>query len=248
MTILGMFIFEHFLIFCDQFPLRISRCDSHDFWLTLSHMIPIIKFARSIALVGFIFAHIALAGCGRQDDAGQQANPGGGSADAQGSAAAGHGTTVAGVTFVPPAQWQDMGPGGMRQAQYHLAPVAGDPAPAEVNVFTFGPQSGGGVDANLQRWIGQMVLPDGKDPAAAAEHSRFTADGMPGHIVSLDGGYKSGGGRPMGGDGAVLPGYRLVGVVLEGPQGSVFFKLTGPVATARAMEPQLLAMVKAAHR
>ena len=44
-----------------------------------------------------------------------------------------------------------------------------------------------------------------------------------------------------------MPGYRLVGVVIEGPRGSLFFKLTGPVATARQMEVDLLAMVKGAR-
>lgn len=236
----------------------------------LSAMILSIKIARSVVLVGCTLAHFSLAGCGGDEQVAQQGHPGGSPADAPGSSPAGqaaasaagtapsasatghgttgHGTTLAGVTFVPPGNWQDLGPSGMRQAQYQLAPVSGDAAPAEVNVFYFGPQSGGGVDANLQRWIGQMILPDGSDPAASVQHSAFTADGMPGHLISLDGSYKSGGGRPMGGEGAVLPGYRLVGVVLEGPQGSVFFKLTGPVATARAMESDLLAMVKAAHR
>ena len=71
---------------------------------------------------------------------------------------------------------------------------------------------------------------------------------MPGHMVSLDGSYKSGGGRPMGGGGEVLPGYRLVGVVVEGPQGSLFFKLTGPKATVAVMEPQLVEMVKKAQK
>ena len=56
----------------------------------------------------------------------------------------------------------------------------------------------------------------GGDPATVAERSTFTADGMPGHVVALDGSYKSGGGRPMGGDGEILEGYRLVGVVVEG--------------------------------
>jgi hypothetical protein len=93
-----------------------------------------------------------------------------------------------------------------------------------------------------------MSLPDGGDPAAQAQRSEFTADGMPGHIVSVNGSYKSGGGRPMGGGGEILPGYRLVGVVLEGPQGSLFFKLTGPEATARAMEGDLLTMVKGARK
>jgi hypothetical protein len=157
-------------------------------------------------------------------------------------------TTLAGVHFTPPANWQDLGANGMRQAQYRLDPVEGDSAQGEVNVFYFGPQSGGGVQANLDRWIGQMTLPDGADPATAIARDTFTANGMPGHVVSLDGTYKSGGGRPMGGDGQMLPGYRLVGVVLEGPQGSLFFKLTGPESTVRAMETDLLNMVKAAQK
>jgi len=164
------------------------------------------------------------------------------------AAQAGASTAIAGVAFTPPAGWQDLGPTNMRQAQYRLAPVGGDTAPGEVNVFYFGAESGGGVDANLQRWIGQMVLPDGGDPAAAAQRSSFTADGMAGHIVSLEGSYKSGGGPMMGGETKILPGYRLVGVVLEGPQGSVFFKLTGPVATAKAMEVDLLKMMQAATK
>lgn len=155
---------------------------------------------------------------------------------------------LAGVAFTPPAGWQDIGPSNMRVAQYRLAPVAGDSAPGEVNVFYFGPASGGGVDANLQRWIGQMVMPDGSDPAAAAQRSSFTADGMPGHVVTLDGTYKSGGGPMMGGETKLLEGYRLVGVVLEGPEGSLFFKLTGPVATAKAMEAQLMPMMQGAKK
>ncbi|MCB1184925.1 hypothetical protein KDM41_15975 [bacterium] len=159
------------------------------------------------------------------------------------------GTTVAGITFNPPAGWQNLGADGMRQAQFRLAPVEGDTEAAEVNVFYFGAASGGGVEANLARWIGQMQLPNGGDPAAAASRSTFTADGMPGHVVSLDGTYMSGSMRPMGG-GEKTPkeGFRLVGVVLEGPQGSVFFKLTGPAATAGAMEGELMTMVQAAHK
>jgi hypothetical protein len=214
-----------------------------------------IKIARSRLLVGtLLLLLVALAGCGGDGETEKRA-PGGSAADAASAvhgggdpATSSSGTILAGVTFTPPANWRDLGPDGMRKAQYRLDPVEGDAAPAEVNVFYFGPQSGGGVEANLQRWIGQMVVPDGGDPAAVAERSTFTADGMAGHVVALDGSYKSGGGRPMGGGGAALPGYRLVGVVLEGPQGSLFFKLTGPAATARAMEGDLVTMVQDARK
>jgi hypothetical protein len=215
-----------------------------------------IKIARLRGAAGLALAVlIVLAGCGGGDQTAEQSKPGGHAADAppntqfdETGTPSREGTTVAGVTFSPPGDWKDLGPSNMRKAQYRLAPVEGDAAEAEVNVFYFGPQSGGGVEANLERWIGQMTLPDGGDPAAQAQRSTFTADGMPGHIVSLNGSYKSGGGRPMDGGGEILPGYRLVGVVLEGPQGSLFFKLTGPEATARAMEGDLLTMVKGARK
>lgn len=155
-------------------------------------------------------------------------------------------TTIAGVSFTPPTAWEDLGPSGMRQAQYEHPPVGEDTEPAAVNVFYFGPQSGGGVQANLDRWVGQMTLPGGGDPAAAAERSEFTVHGMTAHVVELDGTYQAGG--MGGGDAGPRPGHRLVGVVLEGPQGSLFFKLTGPEQTARVMEEGLLAMVRGARK
>ena len=206
-----------------------------------------IDIARSRFLVGIVLMLLlAFAGCGKDDKQAQQSVPVGDAVDAHSSAPGG--TMIAGVTVDVPDSWNDIGPSGMRQAQFRMAPVEGDQAEGEVNVFYFGPTSGGAVEANLARWIGQITLPDGADPATSVERSTFNTNGMPGHVVALNGSYKSGGGRPMGGDGEIMPGYRLVGVVIEGPQGSVFFKLTGPEATARAMEGQLLPMVKNARK
>jgi len=201
-----------------------------------------------VLVVGSLFA---LAACGGDDaDYGRQQTPQSG-ADARiathskGNPPALPGSqTIAGITFSAPSHWKNLEASGMRQAQFRLPPVSGDSAEGEVNVYYFGPKSGGGVEANLQRWIGQMTLPEG----GQAQRETFTADGMNAHLVSLNGTYKSGGGRPMGGGGKPLPGYRLVGVVLEGPQGSLFFKLTGPEATAKVMEGDLMKMVRGARR
>lgn len=200
-----------------------------------------------------LFALVALAACGSKDEAATrqaaaQASPPAAHEAPPPAPASGGQAVQAGVAYTPPAGWQDLGPSNMRVAQYRLAPIGGDAAPGEVHVFYFGAESGGGVEANLARWIGQMVLPGGGDPAAAAKRSTFTADGMAGHVVTLDGTYKSGGGPMSGGETKMLEGYRLVGVVLEGPQGSLFFKLTGPAATAKAMEAQLMTMMQGARK
>jgi hypothetical protein len=231
-----------------------QRLAGRSFPHTLSPMIYPNPTARSRFLVTVVLSGlVALAGCGGGDKD-ESSNAAGSAADAH-SAPAQHPdarsgrATMAGVSFVAPSHWTPLGPSGMRKEQWRLAAVEGDSAAAEVNLFYFGENSGGGVQANLDRWIGQMVLPEGADPATAIERATFTTpEGLKGHIVALNGGYKSGGGRPMGGDGEVLEGHRLVGVVLEGPQGSLFFKLTGPEATARAMEKDLRAMVGSARK
>ncbi len=150
---------------------------------------------------------------------------------------------IAGVVFTPPAAWRNLGPREMRQAQYRLDPVSGDAEAGEVNVFYFGGGQGGDVESNLQRWAGQM-----SQTTAAPARSSFDVGGLPAHLITVDGAYSGGMGGPMGGGGPAKPGYRLVGVVLEAPEGNVFFKLTGPVATARAMEDDLMAMVRGARR
>lgn len=212
------------------------------------------KIARShFLLVCALLSLLVLAACGNGDSNAEQEQTTQHGADARiathsqgNSPVMAAGATIAGITFNPPSYWKDLEASGMRQAQYRLAPVADDTAEGEVNIYYFGAQSGGGVQANLQRWIGQMTLPDGADPSTVAHNDTFTADGMAGHVVSLNGSYKSGGGRPMGGGTTLMPGYRLVGVVLEGPEGSLFFKLTGPQATAEIMEVELMKMVQSA--
>ncbi len=217
--------------------------------------------ARLLTIAATLLFVLLVAACGGQQDTQQQPAARSAAADANPAPAAelatddgptthaepGQPVTIAGVTVTPPASWRDLGAAGMRQAQFHLDPVGDDAAPGEVAVFYFGPQSGGGVEANLQRWIGQMSLPDGGDPAQAASRRSFSVGGMPAHVVALDGTYNAGGMGGMGAAGQPQPGFRLVGVVLEGPQGSLFFKLTGPRETANAMQDGLLTMVRGAR-
>ena len=51
--------------------------------------------------------------------------------------------------------------------------------------------------------------------------------------VDVSGAY-TGMGGPTAQPGPAVPGYRLLGAIVEGPQGSIFFKFTGPAKTVAA--------------
>ncbi len=157
--------------------------------------------------------------------------------------------TVAGVTFVAPSTWTSHGASGMRFADYSFGPVEGDKDSATMVVFYFGPQGGGGVEANIERWIGQMALADGADPHTVAKKLDFdTPDGLKAHLVEVAGIYNAGSMGGMGAAAGPREGYRMAGVVLEAPGGNLFFKLTGPEKTADQMIAGLQALVMGAKK
>ena len=66
------------------------------------------------------------------------------------------------LRYETPTEWTESpSRSPMRVTQFILPRVPGDPEDAELVVFYFG-GAGGSVDANLQRWIGQMEQPDGR--------------------------------------------------------------------------------------
>lgn len=136
------------------------------------------------------------------------------------------------ITWKDPAGWQRVQPKSpMRAAQYSVPAVAGDAEPAEVTVFHFGPQMGGGVEENISRWTGQFK---GVAPEAIARSSK-SSNGLTHSFVQITTGEFQGM-APMMGGGPVEPkaSYGLLGVVTEAPSGKYFFKMTGPSKTVAA--------------
>ncbi len=121
----------------------------------------------------------------------------------------------------------------MRAATYAIAVVPGDRGPAECVVNYFGPGQGGTVDANIERWRGQVLGADGK-PAVAKVTVR-TVGGVKVTVVDASGTY-TGLGGPMAAAAKEVSGYRLLGAIAEGRGGNVFFKLTGPSKTIAAQQ------------
>jgi hypothetical protein len=151
--------------------------------------------------------------------------------------------SAGGIRWTAPAGWKVEAPRPMRAATYSITPAAGDRGVAECVVNYFGPGQGGGVEANIERWKGQVKGPDGK-PAPATVEKR-TVRGVPIVVIDSSGAY-TGMGGPMVASAKPVPGYRLLGAIVEGPGGTLFFKFTGPAKTIAAQEKnfnQLLASI-----
>jgi hypothetical protein len=141
------------------------------------------------------------------------------------------GESVAGLQWKMPAGWKAEASRPMRAATYTIPPAGGDHETAECAVYFFGAGQGGSVEANIARWKGQFQGPGGK-PAVAQEKSR-TIHGLKVTTIDTSGEY-SGMGGPMAASKTVKSGYRLLGAVVESPEGNVFVKFAGPAATVAA--------------
>jgi hypothetical protein len=133
----------------------------------------------------------------------------------------------AGVAWTRPPSWKAEAQRPMRLATYTVAPAG------ECGVYFFGAGQGGSVDANLDRWIGQFLQADGKPSTAAAKVAKRTIHGWQATTVDVSGAY-TGMGGPSAQAGPAVKGYRMLGAIVEGPQGSIFFKFIGPAKTIAA--------------
>jgi hypothetical protein len=147
--------------------------------------------------------------------------------------------SVAGLQWIAPAGWKNLGAQPMRAATYSVAPAASDAAGAECGVYFFGAGQGGSVEANIERWKGQFT--DAGKPAPAKIGTR-KINGLTVTTIDTSGEY-SGMGGPTA-PGTPVAGYRLLGAIVEGPGGNIFLKFTGPSKTIAANQQkfeQLLA-------
>ena len=149
--------------------------------------------------------------------------------------------SAGGLRWTMPAGWKAQPERPMRAATYVVPAAAGDKDAGECAVFFFGRGQGGSVQDNIDRWRGQIVGADGKP--AAAKIDKRPARGLAITLVDSSGGY-TGMGGPMAASARAVPGYRLLGAVVEGPGGNnVFVKFTGPAKTVAANQKQFEALL-----
>jgi hypothetical protein len=142
--------------------------------------------------------------------------------------------SAGGVSWTAPTSWKAQPPRPMRVATYEIAAIAPDTDAAELAIFYFGEGQGGNAEDNIKRWAGQFS--DAKPPVAKKQKIH----GLDVTRVELDGTYAASMG-PMGpmAQKVEKPGYHLLGAIVEGGQGAVFFKLVGPKKTVESARKKL---------
>lgn len=143
------------------------------------------------------------------------------------------------LSFVLPAGWQQVPPNSsMRLAQ---AAIPGPDGGAEMAVFHFGAGQGGDVEANLQRWVGQVD----PDAGSAPQRETFESNGLRVTWVEVHGTLRAG---QMGmGPTTAKPNSRLLGAVIEGEGGPWFFKATGTDAALGSQHDAFVGMLRSAR-
>ena len=142
---------------------------------------------------------------------------------------------ASGISWKMPAGWKALPERPMRAATYT---VPGAPETGECAVFYFGPGQGGGVEANITRWEGQFPTRTGQTKRSAGTVAGFKVT-----YLDLSGTY-AWSASPMSPDKVMKPGYRMLGAIVEAPQGSVFFKFTAPEKVVVAHEAAFKQMVQ----
>ena len=152
---------------------------------------------------------------------------------------AAEGLSSAGIRWTIPAGWTEQAARAMRVATYTVPGKGSDPG--ECGVFFFGKGQGGTAEDNIARWTSQF------EGSPKAKTSVETVAGLKVHRVETGGTYLAPSGPMMQSQGK-KPGYRLIGAIVEAPDGIVFFKCTGPAATIAANERAFDGLVKSIQK
>jgi hypothetical protein len=152
------------------------------------------------------------------------------------------GETAAGVHWTAPASWKAQAARPMRAATYVVPAVLDDKEDGECGIYYFGSGKGGSVDDNMKRWIGQI-----EPPQLEAQPRKRTISGLNVTTIDLSGTY-TGAGGPMATTKTIKPGYRLLGAIVEAPEGLIFIKFTAPAKTVAANQVNFEDLLKSLAR
>lgn len=137
------------------------------------------------------------------------------------------------LTFHYHAPWKDVSSGRPMRAgelKYEHKEEEGL-EDVEVVFYYFGPGQGGGIEPNIQRWVGQF------EGEPTVERETDEVDGNKIHYLYAKGTYlDSGMGGPFAGNKTAKEGYMMLAAIVENKEGAVFLKATAPEKSAEAIK------------
>lgn len=150
--------------------------------------------------------------------------------------------TVDGLKLTVPTAWKKTKPTSrMRKGQFNIPAVKGDADAAEYVIFQFG-AGGGGIDANIKRWISQF-------PAKGRNYKITKGKCPQGQYVLVDitGAFNMPVGPPIQRKTKLLPNARMIGVILimDTSKKVYFLKTTGGQKTVDANAKAIRAAIGA---
>ncbi len=142
--------------------------------------------------------------------------------------------SAVGITYDLPAGWNRVAPGS--QMRIDQATIPGPAGSADMVLFFFGAGSGGGVQANLDRWAAQV------ESKEAPKQESFESNGLKVTWLDVSGVLKP---SSMGmGPATDQPNSRMFAAVIEGEGGPWFFKVTGPEQTLASQREAFLTLLR----
>ncbi|MEM9353629.1 MAG: hypothetical protein AAGA92_11505 [Planctomycetota bacterium] len=145
-----------------------------------------------------------------------------------------------------PGDWKAVKPKiRLIEREFSIPAADGDEAPGRLTVMA----AGGGVEANIARWVGQFRSPEGGAIAGDAKKvEKKEIAGMEVWLVELRGDYQDKP-SPFARQAVNRPNYRMLAAIVptEG-RGTWFFKLYGPAATIEAAEKSFRSMIEGVRK
>lgn len=151
---------------------------------------------------------------------------------------------LAGARLVPATGWRELPPSKTVNRKFSFGPLENDTDSSIATVYFPGKKNQTTVYQTREAWISRMSYKDGRNPKSAALVHERQVGGMTAHVLSIYGDYTP----PDGSTGKPLSNYRLVGIVIEAPEGNLYLELAGPDHTAKIMIEAFMTMVYQAKK
>ena len=146
------------------------------------------------------------------------------------------------VAFKAPAAWTKKQPkSNIIEAEFEAPAAKGDEIAGRLTVMG----AGGDIKANIDRWYGQFLQPDGSATKDKAKVEKKTVGGNPVHIVDISGTYKDSPAGPFAGGKTVnREDFRMLAAIIETKAaGNYFIKFYGPQKTVTDHEEGFVKMI-----